>query len=246
MAIVPPFSMERTVRGHDCGYGGPLRVLPLINYFHEAAWHHAIALGLGIGHLQDVGRTWMLSRIEVRVDDAPHAGDRVTVTTWPAGLERLFALRDFALRAADGRTLARAVYAYLIVDLAARRPFRPDRHVGGDWPRSDIPRAIPEFDLKVPRIEAPEPAFRQQAMSRHLDDNDHVNNVHLVGWLADAVPRGLRGSGTPSVIRVEFLREVLEGEVVEAAWRKHGEGVVTELRRGDDTVARGYTEWRGR
>jgi acyl-ACP thioesterase len=243
MATFPPYSMERTVRGHDCGYGGPLRVLPLINYFHEAAWHHAITLGLGIGHLQDVGRTWMLSRLEVRIDAPPHAGDRVTVTTWPTGLERIFAMRDFAMHAADGRTLARAVYAYLIVDLATRRPVRPDRHVDGDWPTSDVPHAIERFDLKVPRAETLTPAFSQQVMSRHLDDNGHANNVHLVGWLADAVPRDLRAAGTPSVVRVEFLREVLEGEVVEAVWEVSGAGVVTELRRGTDVVARAYTEW---
>lgn len=107
----------------------------------------------------------------------------------------------------------------------------------------DLPHAIDTFDLKVPRADTLAPAFTQQALSRHLDDNGHVNNVHLVGWLADAVPRDKRGSGTPTIVRVEFLREALEGEVVEAAWGRHGGGVVTELRRGDEAVARAYTEW---
>lgn len=244
MAVVTPYSLERAVREEDCGDGGTLGLRPLVGLFHDAAWHHAASLGFGVGHLQQAGRTWMLSRLEVRLDDPPRPGDRVVVETWPSGLERLFAMRDFALRAADGRVLARGIYAYLIVDVAGRRPVRPDRHARGDWPTSELPHAIPDFSLKVPRSEGLEPAFRERAAARHLDDNGHVNNIHLIGWLTEAVPRGLRGAGTPALVRVEFLREILEGEALEASWARRDDGVVTELQRAGEPLARAFTLWK--
>ncbi|MDP2790521.1 MAG: thioesterase, partial [Rectinemataceae bacterium] len=221
MPIVEPYRLEYTVRGYDCGYGGPLKVLALTNFFQEAAGNHAAWLGIGMEALAPQGRTWMLSRIDLRMDRSPAAGDRVEVLTWPAGTKGIFALRDLVMRdSVSHEVLVRAVYAYLVVDVAARKPLRPDRCFNFELPRGADPHPVPDFDFSIPR-EDPDSggavSFKEQASPRHIDPNGHVNNAFILDWLADAVPRECRGeTGRIGSMKVEFAAELLEGDLVEA------------------------------
>jgi acyl-CoA thioesterase FadM len=252
MPIVEAFRGRFSVRGYDCGYGGPLKVFALANFFQEAAGEHAALLGIGMAALAPQGRTWMLSRMDIRVDASPEPGDLVEVKTWPAGTKGIFALRDLILSdAASGAVLARAVYAYLVVDLAARRPLRPDRCFGAELPFGADPHPVPDFDFSIPSAadlpgesQAGE-AFSMQATGRHIDYNGHVNNAFIVDWLADAVPRSRRKEGGRiASMKVEFSAEMLERDLVAARWAAcPGEGTVTELRRGDTLFARAHSVW---
>lgn len=250
--------LELVVRGWECGYGGPLRLPALLDYLQEAAGESAERLGFGMEEFRAEGRTWMLSRIDLRVEALPGRGETVHVRTRPAGIERLFALRDFILESAAGTPLVRAVYAYLVVDLAARRPLRPERALAGR-PMGEPSTALPGYRFGA-RAAAPGSlvrAFPLQASPRHIDGNGHVNNAHLASWLADAAPRAERGTGTLCELKVEFSAEVLEGDSLEAWWGrlepetgnsegardKPGSLVVTELRRGGEVIARAETLW---
>ncbi len=239
MVIVQPLSLEFDVRGFDCGYGGSLRILSLTNFFQETAGEHAELIGYGVGKLLGEGRTWMLSRFDLRIDELPQAGERVVVKTQPAGTERLFALRDLAMTGADGRSLARAVYAYLVVDLATRRLLRPDRLFGEAIPVGADPHPVQDRSFGLPESGATDISFAQRASARHIDHNGHVNNAWLVDWLADAVPRPRRVEA-PTSMRVEFLAEALEGDELSASWGASGGGTLSELRRGGTAIARAF------
>ncbi|MDA8425198.1 MAG: thioesterase, partial [Treponema sp.] len=216
--IHQPFSLEYAIRGFECGYGGPLKTLPLMNLLQEAAGEHADRLGWGVDDLMAAGRTWMLSRLDLRVARLPRSGERVSVSTWPAGVERLFALRDFVMRGPEGEFLVGAVYAYLIVDLAARRPLRPERVFGPEFPKGPDPHPVADFSFAVPEAGAMEESYALRACPRHLDNNGHVNNAYIVDWLVDAVPGPERSGGALRALRVEFDAEALEGDDLRARW----------------------------
>jgi len=242
---VEPFVLEYEVRGFDCGYGGPLRPLSLANFLQEAAGAHASVLGIGMGELFARGHTWMLSRIDMRIDRLPKEGDRVRVVTRPSGIERLFALRDLVLEDEAGRAFVRAVYAYLVVDIEARRPLRPERalpaaplgsplHCIEDLAFGAAAIAVstrPAMDVVT--ASSAGAAYRLVARSRHIDHNGHVNNAHIIDWLVDAAlgssdskasgsassGAGLGAEGFASVrsLKVDFVQEILEGEEIEAS-----------------------------
>jgi acyl-ACP thioesterase len=226
--------LEFDVHGFDCGYGGPLRAFALANFLQEAAGASAARLGFGMEDLHEKGRTWMLSRLDLRVDELPREGDRVRVRTWPAGTRRLFAYREFSMCGSDGKSLVRAVYAYLIVDIAARRPLRPESVFGADTPDAGVPHAVADFAFDIPSDAGMAPAFTQSVRKRHIDHNGHANNAHLVDWLVDAA----EGEGELSALRVEFLAEALEGDVLAAARRSPGVLVFRE----EDAVRQGVAE----
>ena len=250
MTKIEALAIDLEVRGYDCGYGGPLRVLPLANFLQEAAGAHAYSLGFGIDNLKAAGQTWMLAKLDLRVDRLPHEGETLRVRTWPSGLDRLLALRDIVLETRGGEVLVRSVYAYLVVDLAARRPLRPERALArlADLDVSDLGHSVPyfRFGVEEPGEGARGARFLETANARHLDDNGHVNNAHLLDWLVDAVPRHARGSGLLSELRVDFLREAFEGDRLELGAASGETGrclALSDIRRGDEILARAETLW---
>jgi medium-chain acyl-[acyl-carrier-protein] hydrolase len=237
-------TLDFEVRGYDCGYGGPLSAFSLANFIQEASGANAELLGFGMKDMDARHWTWMLSRMDLRVDELPREGERVSVTPWPAELRKLFALRDFEMRGADGRSLARAVYAYLVVDLAARKPLRPASVFGDDPPAVMGAHPVADFAFDVPRAPDSVPAFSQRVWGRHIDHNGHANNAHIVNWLVDA--SSAEGApGELAALRVEFLAEALQGDELLAS-RGSPEAspfgalstTATELARGDAIVAR--------
>ena len=241
-------TLEFDIHGYDCGYGGPLRAFALVNFLQESAGVNAAGLGFGMDDLHARGWTWMLSRLDLRVDEMPRDGERVLVRTWPAGTRKLFAYRDIEMRGESGRSLVRAVYAYLIVDMAARRPLRPESVFGLTSPHPGDPHPVPDFAYDIPEAVDPIVVFTQRVRGRHIDHNGHANNAHLINWLVDAADSGESGF---SGLRVEFLAEALEGDELAASRGAAGRGasatlvpglasspVVAELARGEAKVAR--------
>ena len=59
------------------------------------------------------------------------------------------------------------------------------------------------------------------------------------------MPTTERGAGGLSWLRIEFAGEILEGQVLEARAGRDLEGraILSELRRGEETVARAASIW---
>ncbi len=257
-AIVAAMAIEahetrHWVRGFDCGYGGPFKALSLADYFQEAAGDHARVLGVGMEAMKAAGRTWMLSRLDIGIKGLPSAGDEVIVRTWPAGTSRLFAQRCLELRSADGLLLAGALYEYLVVDIEARRPLRPEKILDpglkGDYPPplDDLePGLSGDPGFSPLDLGAFEPGLSLSAAPRHLDYNGHVNNAHIIDWLVDSVPPERRGSGRLSRLKVDFIAELRSKDRVDS-WVRHAEGPSPGWRilltREGEPVARALAAW---
>ena len=245
---ISALELHFTIRGFDCGYGGPLRVLSLADMLQEAAGVHAEALGWGKDAMGESNRTWMMSRSDTRVFRSPREGETVTVRTWPSGIQRLFAMRDFQIEAENGEILVAASYAYLIIDINARRPLRPEGILSSEL-ISERPRSLTDARYSAEKAEGPwSVAFSQTASSRHIDHNGHVNNAHLYAWLCDAPPPDARGSGILRAMNVEFAQEVLLGDTIEAVWAPLPEKAgqvrhAAELRRKGETCVRADLAW---
>jgi acyl-ACP thioesterase len=245
MSASDVFELECEVRGFDCGYGSSFKALSLANFIQEAACLDAARRGFGMGDLASAGHTWMLSRIDLRIDGLPREGDRVKVRTWPSGHERLFALRDVVLEDAAGSALVRAVYAYIIVDVAARKPLRPEHALAPEFLGARGAHSIADFRLGTSPLAGAEPVYELTARPRHIDENGHVNNGHIIDWLVDAASERL--PRLPSELRVDFIQEVLKGDRLEAvagapesapAAPVPAAVLSTELRRDGAAVAR--------
>jgi acyl-ACP thioesterase len=235
------------VRAYEVDVDGRLAAPALCDWLQETAGQHAAALGWAVADLRPRSLTWVLSRLHVKVLRRPEWRERITVATWPSGVQRAFALRDFRAFDASSSPVAGATTAWLLLNLSTRRPVRPPRKVD-ELARSSPGRAVDDRFEKLPAVAASEPGVAFTARFSDLDVNRHVNNVVLVRWLVDGLPTELLAANALTELEVEFRSEVAWGDVVESSLEASDADprcyAHVLLRRTDGReVARARTRW---
>ena len=165
--------------------------------------------------LLDNGQAWVLAFLRLRVHRYPDWHDTLTIETWPSGLDRLYATREFILSDERGEC-ARATSAWLVIDTERRRPLRPPAELYD----IDTPDRPPALNVDRTKMEVPDttPVHERTFRVRYhdLDLNRHVNNVRYVEWATETLPAEWLDSHVLRDLTLEFRAETTAGDPVQA------------------------------
>jgi medium-chain acyl-[acyl-carrier-protein] hydrolase len=211
------------IRSYEIDGLGRARLRTITNYLQEAAVRHAVELGVARGQMAS-HLTWMLSRLRLEMARWPRWGDEVVVRTWPSGIERLFALRDFELAAGWGA----ATSAWLVVDVAKRRPVRVPEEVQALRPVD--PKRVLEGFAEIPEAESARYEASFPVRWTECDMNGHANQASYVGWAVDVLPDAFLAAHRPASLEIAFRAAARPGDVVVA----RADGELHSLRRAAD------------
>ncbi|NCC24248.1 MAG: hypothetical protein EOM25_03465 [Deltaproteobacteria bacterium] len=196
----------------DFSPGGHLGLGAMTRFLQEAAIDHSKALGLDIGTLLRLGRTWVLRGLAVVVEGlSPQHGQTVDVRTWCGSLRRVRARRDYEVTV-EGRPLLRATSLWLTIDPGTRRLAALPEEA------SSLYRPIPETALDED-IGAWKPSCPPQVATpvesgirlADMDGNGHLNNAVYLDMAEDALYRVRGHEPTFKSFRVVFGREIPVG-----------------------------------
>jgi len=235
------------IRSYQVTPHGTASVLALCDLFQDAAGHHAAALGVSMQDLLDDGKAWVLAHLRMRIDRLPTWEEAVTIETWPSGLERLYATREFILRTEDDDPLAYGTSAWLVIDTERRRPLRPPRALFS-LETPDRPAPLP-YD--VSDLPAPERADHERTFGvryHDLDLNRHVNNVRYAEWALETLPPAWHDAHRCTDLALQFRAETTLGDTVYTTAQVDDPAsdvrrVRHALRTNDRTVAHAVTRW---
>lgn len=219
-----------TVRSFDVDRRGVLSPVGLLAWMLDAAGRHAVQLGWGIHELQSRGMTWMLSRLRLVVAAFPTWGDTVTVRTWPAGVDRLFAMRELRLLGDRGDVLAQATSAWLLLDLGTRRPLRPGPELASLVEATARPREERAVE-PLPELTAATSGAIFQARVFDLDVNGHATAVTLARWVLESLPASTLLERNLQSLDLDFRAEVLLGDEIAGEYEGGGSLSLHRLRR---------------
>ena len=166
-------------------------------------------------------------KMQLVIWQQPRWGDVVTVETWGKRIERLYALRDFAVTSASGTKLVSAAAAWLIVNETTGMPQRWDA-------RSESVPWQPERDelqtnlQKVPQLGDGQQAGTYRVHFSDIDVNRHVNATRYLQWIVDSHSQAHLEAFELASVDLSFLAEALPGDEV---------AVFSELREGSELCA---------
>jgi medium-chain acyl-[acyl-carrier-protein] hydrolase len=206
-----PWRDEYRVRSYESDASGRLSPGFALRYLQETAWNHAQALGFGLDPRERGPLAWVLSRIRLGMTRYPAWGERLVVETWPLGVDRMLALRDFRLLDESGAECGRASSGWLIIDVAARRPRRPEQALPGLAALGDR-EPIAGMPGRVEGAAAPCDERGLQVLPSDIDVNGHVNNVRYFEWALDSLPSGRLAGHEVRAVEASFVSEALLGE----------------------------------
>lgn len=228
-------TQEFTVNSYLSDLNSKLTIPSMFSLFQEVAWKHATQNGFGYEHLLQQGLFWALSRVKVQVNRLPQWGERFSLTTWPSGIDGIFALRDFQITDQQDQTLASACSSWLVVDIKTRRPRRLDSFREVMPMRTDL-RALDANPGKIP-TPTTDPTFEHSVTPKtlDLDVNSHTNNTKFVEWAVNSLPLHVYKSLEVKGVEINYLSEGLYNETCNVSAHEQSDGsfVVRVVRQRD-------------
>src|SRR6056297_216512 len=176
------FQTYFTIRSYEVGTNQKTTISTIADLFQESAGLHAKKLNFDITDLHDIGLTWVLYKMHIRVVRFPERWDRILVKTWPSTGKDIRAYRSYEMRDKNNQLLAKALGQWMTLDIEKRRPRK-------------IPDQLSHFPLlKQNGLElnsdrnyiAPADGKESDMITTvgkyDLDMNNHVNSVKYIDW----------------------------------------------------------------
>lgn len=175
------------IRAYETDAHNQLKISSVFNFMQVAAGLNANQLGFGYDHLTPKGYFWILSRVIIEWHGSISFDEEIVIETWPKGVEKLFALRDFRFYASDGNIIGKATTAWLLMDVNTGRPAMLNSGMF-NLPDYDIPPAIDELPGKISEPSDMVLSATRKAVYSDIDVNQHVNNAKYIEYIFDALP----------------------------------------------------------
>ncbi len=199
---------EFAVHVYDTGPDGRLSLYSLFDYLQDIASDHAVMLGYGRDDLLQRNQFWVLSRMYAEISKLPEWGEKLTVRTWPRGIDRLFALRDYQVTLYDGTPVAMATSSWLIIDRKTRKIQRPDNGLIISGSGHEHNNVLPRNAMKLDQMDQGELVvshFRVKVSD--LDVNLHTNNVRYLQWIIDTCDPAFIMNNAPVYAEINYIAE---------------------------------------
>jgi acyl-ACP thioesterase len=178
----------------------------LFCFLQESAWRHAEINDFGWAALSKLNCFWAVSRIKVQIDDYPEWNDEISLETWSKAPDALMAYRDFEIFNGENRRIICASSAWLILDIATRRPKRMSV-LTNEYPILHGRQALSSGIGKIQRAPRDSGTDIHTVPYSAIDMNGHVNNANYVQWTLDAFPAEFIVSHNVHEIEINYLHE---------------------------------------
>ena len=204
------YKEELTIKSFQTNKYGKASITSLFNILIEAAWAHAQVMDWGYDSLKSNNLFWVLSRMYFQVEKYPAWQDKITLNTWSAGTDGIYAYREYILENESGEVLLRASSAWLILDMENRKIFRLS-----DF-RSTFPKLIELRACRNPKRIKPDTHSENlnyyPVLFSEIDINQHFNSVKYVERVLDDFGVDFLNAYEPAELEVNYLKEGQAGD----------------------------------
>jgi len=202
------------VPSYAIGANGQVKFYYISNFLLDMASIHADHLHWGFRDMRERNQYWVLSRFHVIMHKYPGMHETIHLETWPKGINRLFALRDYRISDAANDVICVATSAWLIMDAGTGKPVRiADYRNLFDYTTNM--HGIEEVPDKLPAVTVPDFKVLIKVACSDLDINKHVNSGKYIEWIEDTFDTHYFEQKNIREFQINFLSETRFGETIE-------------------------------
>ena len=205
---------QYTIPCYDTDASWRLKPVSFMNYAQEMANRHANVLGFGYDDLIASKTAWVLARMNIRFVNLPVWRDNVSLATWHKGLNRLFFVRDFQMKDAQGNICVEATTSWIVLNLETRRFVRDPKLMDEGTVCQDHAIEQPADKVVIPKDIEPEYVMDHVVSYSDVDMLGHTNNAMYMHWAMDAVAYEITSQKPLKEVTINFNREARAGETV--------------------------------
>jgi acyl-ACP thioesterase len=204
------FIQDYTIGSYHTNQYAKASVTSLFNMMLEAAWKHAQVMDWGYDNLKLNNMFWVLSRVYFEFERYPDWQEEITLNTWSAGTDGMYAYREFIIERAQKEVLLKASSAWLILDVETKRIVRL-REFMDTFPRlnESQPCRNPKR-IKPPK--ASEGLSYRPVLFSDLDVNKHFNSVKYLERILDCLGIDFLNQYELASLEINYLKEGMAGD----------------------------------
>ncbi len=206
------YQEQLSIKSYHTNQYGQASISSLFNILIEAAWEHAQVMDWGYDSLKSNNLFWVLSRMYFQVEKYPAWQDKISLSTWSAGTDGIYAYREYIVENELKEVLFRASTAWLILDMATHKIF-----LLRDY-KTTFPARIESNACRSPkRIKPgihPEKMDFYPVLFSELDINKHFNSVKYLERVLDDFGIDFLNNHEPAELEVNYLKEGLDGDLI--------------------------------
>lgn len=204
------YQEQISIKSYHTNQYGQASISSLFNILIEAAWAHAQVMDWGYDSLKSNNLFWVLSRMYFQVEKYPAWQDQITLNTWSAGTDGMYAYREYIIENDKNEVILRASSAWLILDMETRKIFRLSEF------RDTFPKRIDANACRAPKRIKPDvhPVNLNYfpVLFSELDINKHFNSVKYVERVLDDFGIDFLNNNEPAELEVNYLKEGQAGD----------------------------------
>lgn len=163
----------------------------IINYFQDCSTFQSEDIGLGLLHLENMQRTWLLSSWQIIVNRYPMLGENITIGTWAYEFKGMYGYRNFIIYDEQQEVAAVANSIWILIDTTTGKPTRilpADIAPYGNFKRFDMQYA--ERKITIPEKLDKQSSFH--VVKANIDTNNHVNNCQYIKMAEEYLPNDFK------------------------------------------------------
>lgn len=218
------FSSDITIPCYDTDASFRLKPAAFMDLAQEMAYLAAQALHFGYDDLQRHHTAWVLSRMRIEFPNPPKWTDETTLYTWHKGLDGLFFLRDFELRAKGdtgledkSKALVLCTSSWIVMNVETRRLVRSDEvlnMVPATTQCQDDAILAPCGKVVMPKNMPAEEIGSHKVAYSDIDVIGHTNNARYVVWAMDGIDYDEVTAAPVKSVSINFIKETKPGDIV--------------------------------
>lgn len=198
------------IRASEVDQNGKVTLSSICALFQEVAGNHALKLNFDITQLSEQNLTWVLHRMDIKMDRYPKWRDKIIIETWPAAGDALRAYRDYRILDESGAEIGCCLSYWMMINLETRRPVRMPKKVH-ELRLEEIEHVLP---VKKDRPSITDSFDEEKIFTvrqSDLDMNDHVNNSKYLEWMTECLAEK---NVDIQALDIVFLKETKYGDEV--------------------------------
>ena len=189
-----------------------LKLSSFFKMMQDIATEHAEVFNIGKANTIDKGLYWVITRIEIDINDMPKYLEDVELVTYPGDDMRFIFPRYFHLLDKKGKTLIRASSTWMVMNRATHNvclnPFKdfksPSEHHEGEL-------ALPS---KVKKDENVSLIEKRKVRYSDIDLNRHLNNTKYIDYIIDLHDSEFYKENQISHFLINYEKELKDSEEI--------------------------------
>ena len=221
------FKISSHVRYSEVDYKGNMTVDAIVNYMQDVCMLQSEKVGLGVNQANEMPGIWFLASWQIEIVRVPKVYEEIDIFTYPYRFKGILGSRYFEIKNNSGEILVKANSIWSYLDIKTHVPRRIDQIQIDRYEPDDI---VPDMEVLPRKIDLPQTEADQLAplhvRIEQIDTNMHVNNCEYIRSFLEAT--GI--ADTPGIIRAEYKKSAVMGDVFYPYIYKEGNRTVGDLR----------------